>query len=135
MRENFPEIKKNFGFGCMRMPFRDGDVVHDVFREMIDAFMGAGFNYFDTARVYLEGKSETALRECLVKRYPRESFVIADKLSNSCFEKEEDIRPFFESQLEALGVDYIDVYLMHAQKMQAALRNIRRAALMRSLRS
>lgn len=99
----------------MRMPLVDGDVVYEDFCRMVDEFMGAGFNYFDTARVYLGGKSETALRECLVKRYPREDFVLVDKLSNSCFEKEEEIRPFFESQLEALGVDYIDIYLMHAQ--------------------
>lgn len=31
------------------------------------------------------------------------------------FNKQEDIRPFFESQLEACGVEYFDFYLMHAQ--------------------
>ncbi|MBQ7836485.1 MAG: aldo/keto reductase [Clostridia bacterium] len=115
MSNMFPEIKKNFGFGVMRLPMVDGDVVHEDFCRMVDAFMHAGFNYFDTARVYLSGKSEIALRECLVKRYAREDFVLVDKLSNSCFEKEEEIRPFFESQLESLGTDYIDIWLMHAQ--------------------
>ncbi len=111
----FPEVKKNFGFGVMRLPLVNDEVVYEDFCQMVDAFMDAGFNYFDTARVYLGGKSELALRECLVKRYPREDFILVDKLSNSCFEKEEEIRPFFESQLESLGVDYIDIYLMHAQ--------------------
>lgn len=111
----FPGVKKNFGFGVMRLPLVNDQVVHEDFCRMVDAFMGAGFNYFDTARVYLGGKSEIALRECLVKRYHREDFILVDKLSNSCFEKEEEIRPFFESQLESLGVDYIDIYLMHAQ--------------------
>lgn len=116
----FDNVKKNFGFGCMRLPMRKTDdgtdaVDYDIFCKMIDEFIGAGFNYFDTAHGYLGGLSETALRDCLAKRYPRESFVLANKLSGSFFEREEDIRPFFESQLEACGVDYFDFYLMHAQ--------------------
>lgn len=106
---------KNFGFGCMRLPMIDKEVDHKQFCEMIDLFMENGFTYYDTARVYIQGKSELALKECLAKRYPRESFIIADKLSGSCFEKQEDIIPFFNSQLEALGVEYIDYYLMHCQ--------------------
>ena len=106
---------KNFGFGCMRLPMIDKEVDHKQFCEMINLFMENGFTYYDTARVYIQGKSELALKECLVKRYPRESFIIADKLSGSCFEKQEDIIPFFNSQLEALGVEYIDYYLMHCQ--------------------
>lgn len=63
------------------------------------------------------GKSELALKECLTSRYPREDYVLTDKLSGSYFKKEEDIRPFFESQLAACGVDYFDFYLMHSQSM------------------
>ncbi len=115
----FPEIKKSFGFGCMRLPMKEvGDgmaVDYDIFSAMIDEFIGAGFNYFDTAHGYLGGKSEAALRDCLVKRYPRDAFVLTNKLSSTFFKREEDIRPFFESQLEACGVDYFDFYLMHAQ--------------------
>lgn len=118
MSNLFPEAKGLLGFGCMRLPMVDGEVDLDHFSKMVDAFMDAGFNYFDTARVYIGGKSEIAMRKCIVERYPRESFVIADKLSQSCYEKEEDILPFFESQLEALGVDYIDVYLLHAQNAE-----------------
>ena len=110
----FPEIKKNFGFGAMRLPQKGEAVDLELFQKMVDHFMEAGFNYFDTAPIYLGGQSEIALRECLVKRYPRESFVLADKLSSSKFEKEEDIRPFFQQQLEACGVEYFDFYLMHA---------------------
>ena len=109
------KIKGNFGFGCMRLPMVEGEVDYGEFSRMIDCFMDAGFNYFDTARGYLDGKSEIALRECLVKRYPREDFVIVDKLSPGMFSTNEQIRPFFESQLESLGVDYIDIYLMHSQ--------------------
>jgi hypothetical protein len=111
----FPEIKKNFGFGCMRLPMKDAEVDYEEMNRMVDAFLEAGFNYFDTAHGYLDGKSETALRECLTKRYPREQYILTNKLTNSFFKKEEDIRPFLESQLEACGVSYFDFYLMHAQ--------------------
>ncbi|MBQ7257931.1 MAG: aldo/keto reductase [Abditibacteriota bacterium] len=117
MKENsfFPEIKGNFGFGCMRLPM-DGDKVnYDEFTKMADAFIDAGFNYFDTAHLYINGLSEIAISECVSKRYSREKFLIADKLSDPCFNSTEDIRPFFENQLKWLNVDYIDFYLMHAQ--------------------
>lgn len=52
---------------------------------MIDYYLAEGFNYFDTAHVYIGGQSETALRDCLVKRYPREKFVFTNKLSTHCF--------------------------------------------------
>ena len=114
----FGEIKKNFGFGCMRLPMKDGEVDSAQFCQMIDEFLARGFNYFDTAHGYLQGKSETAIRECLVKRYPRESYILTDKLTNGYFKTEADIRPFFESQLEACGVEYFDFYLMHAQNRE-----------------
>ena len=109
----FEKIKRNFGFGCMRLPMKDGEVNKVEFCNMIDAFLTAGFNYFDTAHGYIDGKSETALRDCLTSRYNREDYVLADKLSEWFFETEEDIRPLFEKQLEACGVDYFDFYLIH----------------------
>ena len=111
----FNEVKKNFGFGCMRLPMK-GDVVdHEQFCEMVDKFLESGFNYFDTAHGYLSEKSEPAIREALVKRHPRESFLLTDKLSSPYFKTNEEIRPLFESQLQACGVDYFDFYLMHSQ--------------------
>lgn len=111
----FDNIKKNFGFGCMRLPMLNGEVDSEHFSRMIDRFMEEGFNYFDTAHGYIGGKSETAIRECLAKRYPRESYILTDKLTENYFNSEPDIRPFFETQLKACGVDYFDFYLMHAQ--------------------
>jgi len=108
-------INKKLGFGCMRMTMKDDEVDYDVFCEMIDSFLAGGFNYFDTAHGYIGGKSETALRDCLVKRYPRDRFILTNKLSHNYFSDEKDIRPFFESQLELCGVEYFDFYLMHAQ--------------------
>ena len=112
---SFENIKKNFGFGCMRLPMKDGQVDNVEMCKMVDAFMEAGFNYFDTAHGYLDGKSEIAVRECVASRYPRENFVLTDKLTTFHFEKNEDIRPLFEKQLEACGVEYFDFYFMHAQ--------------------
>ena len=111
----FPEIHGNFGFGCMRLPMKDGEVDLELFSAMADAFVGAGFNYFDTAHGYVGEKSEPAIREAVAKRYPRDRFVLTDKLSTHHFTKTEQIRPLFERQLAACGVEYFDFYLMHAQ--------------------
>lgn len=111
----FDDLKGKLGFGAMRLPMVGKDVDLDEFAAMADRFLEAGFNYFDTAHGYLEGKSEPAIREAVSKRHPRESFLLADKLSGGFFDKEEDIEPLFFSQLEACGVEYFDNYLMHAQ--------------------
>ena len=111
----FEEVKKNFGFGCMRLPMKDGQVDQAEMCAMVDAFLTAGFNYFDTAHGYLDGKSETALRDCLTSRYPRDRYILTNKLSGHLFKTHEDIRPMFQTQLEACGVEYFDFYLMHAQ--------------------
>lgn len=55
-------IKKNFGFGFMRLPMQDGEVDIAETNRMVDAFLDAGFNYFDTAHGYLQGKSERRSR-------------------------------------------------------------------------
>jgi len=116
MMNVFPEVKKNFGFGCMRLPMlRNGEVDVEQCKVMADEFLENGFNYFDTAHGYIGGKSELAIREFLAKRYPRDKFILTNKLTTAYFNKEEDIRPFFESQLKACGVEYFDFYLMHAQ--------------------
>ena len=108
-------IKKNFGFGCMRLPLKDGEIDLAETSRMVDYFLEQGFNYFDTAHGYLQGRSETALKACLTSRHPRDSYILTDKLTGTFFKTEADIRPFFQSQLEACGVDYFDFYLMHAQ--------------------
>ena len=113
--EQMDKVKKNFGFGCMRLPMNGDQVDIAETTRMVDEFLAQGFNYFDTAHGYIGAKSELALKECLTSRYPREAYSLTDKLTDSYFKTETDIRPFFESQLEACGVDYFDFYLMHAQ--------------------
>ena len=111
----FPDVKKKLGFGCMRLPMDGEKVDYAEFTKMVDEFMAQGFNYFDTARVYIGGQGETAIRDCVVKRYPRDSFILTDKLSDSLFNSEDEIRPLFEKQLESCEVDYFDFYLLHSQ--------------------
>ena len=101
------------GFGCMRFAGRETDTIDvDYVNEMIDHYMAHGGNYFDTAWAY--PNSEKALRESLVKRYPRDSFVIATKCVTwthcTC---EEDLEKQLQESLANLGVDYVDIYLMH----------------------
>ncbi len=112
------KIKRNFGFGCMRLPMQGEEVDLAQTKQMVDEFLAQGFNYFDTAHGYIGGRSETALRTCLTSRYPRESYVLTDKLSGGFFKTEADIRPLFARQLAACGVDYFDFYLMHSQSAE-----------------
>lgn len=114
--ERFSDLLKGkLAFGCMRMQLdANGEVDLDNFRAMVDCYLQAGFNYFDTAHVYYDGKSERALREALTSRYPRESYVFTNKLTLSCFETEADILPLFQTQLDLCGVEYFDFYLIHS---------------------
>lgn len=105
------------GFGCMRLPLTDPNdqtsIDLDQFKAMVDTFMEAGGTYFDTAYVYHEGTSEVAVREALVKRYPRESFTIATKCLAWAQPDAESAKACLDTSLERLGVDYVDFYLLH----------------------
>ena len=114
MNPHFPEIKKNFGFGMMRLPMIGEDVDLEQTSKMVDAFLESGFNYFDTAHPYIQGKSEEAVKACIADRYPRESFLLANKLSPNSFETEAQIRPVIDLMLQKCGVEYFDFFLMHA---------------------
>ena len=109
--------QKKLGFGLMRLPILDPNkqdsIDFEQVNRMVDTFMEKGFTYFDTAYMYHEFKSEIALRECLVKRYPRESFTVATKLPSMMLTKLEDVDRIFNEQLEKCGVDYFDYYLIH----------------------
>lgn len=112
----FGNSMMRLGFGCMRLPKKDDKVDIEAFSKMVDAYMQSGGCYFDTAHVYHGGESETALREGLTKRYPRESYILTNKLTQICYEREEEILPLFQKQLEACGVEYFDNYFFHAMR-------------------
>ncbi len=108
---------KKLGFGAMRLPLIDPDdpkrIDLDQVCRMVDLYMEGGFRYFDTAYPYHEGHSEEALRQCLVERYPRERFLLADKMPVFLVKAKEDYERFFTEQLRRCGVSHFDVYLLH----------------------
>ena len=112
MAENLLDLNiGKLGFGFMRLPsLADGFDMGQI-DKMVDAFLESGFTYFDTAYVYRG--SERALCQSLVERYPRDRFQIATKLNLGGVNPGDDLNVFFEKSLERLGVDYLDVYLIH----------------------
>lgn len=116
MNPDFENASK-LGFGCMRLPQTDPKdptkIDIDQVKEMVDAYIAGGGNYFDTAFVYHNGASETALREALVKRYPRDSFTIATKCLAWACPDEKTAKSNLPTSLERLGTDYVDFYLLH----------------------
>jgi predicted aldo/keto reductase-like oxidoreductase len=109
---------KKLGFGCMRLPLINKEDQKSIdleqFKKMVDIFMKKGFTYYDTAYVYHGGQSEVAVREALVKRYPRSSFTITDKMPMFIVNKKEDLERIFNEQLQRLGTDHFDYYWLHA---------------------
>lgn len=109
------EIKK-LGFGLMRLPQGSQDPTDidlEQVKQMVDRFLERGFTYFDTSYVYHNGASETAIREALVKRHPRESFLLTSKFPTFIMPSEDQVDGIFAGQLEKCGVDYFDYYLLH----------------------
>ena len=116
-------MPKKLGFGCMRLPVRNGkqeEIDMERFSKMVDSYMEQGFMYFDTAYVYHSEKSEEAIRRCLVERYERERFFLADKMPVWNVKKPEDYPRLFAAQLKRCGVDYFDFYLLHAMDQNRA---------------
>ena len=117
----FGEQTPKLGFGLMRLPkTADGGEDLEQVKKMVDIFMDAGFTYFDTAFVYDRGDSEKAVKECLVDRYPRDSFTLATKL-NAWYAPmtEEEAKAQFQTSLERTGAGYFDYYLLHALKNES----------------
>ena len=100
------------GYGNLRMPKVDSKLDIATACKMTDAFLEAGYSYFDTCYAYEE--SEKALGESLVKRHPRELFQINTKLSLLFTKNAGEMQKMFETSLERLGTDYIDYYFLHS---------------------
>ena len=108
------------GFGMMRLPIAGGE---DRFTgeidvpqvcEMVDAYLDAGYDYFDTAYMYHRGKSETVAKEALSRRHPRHSYQFATKLPPWMAKSVSDCDRIFAEQLERTGAEYFDAYLLHS---------------------
>jgi predicted aldo/keto reductase-like oxidoreductase len=112
---NLQEMPK-LGFGMMRLPVTGSEKEIDLKQvcEMVDRYMKAGLNYFDSAYVYHSGVSETMMKEAIVKRYPRDKFFLATKMPAWCMTTKEDRDRIFNEQLERTGAGYFDFYLLHS---------------------
>ena len=101
------------GMGNMRLPVKTdvpGEPVdYERAKAIVDAAVAAGVNYFDTAYIYHNGESEGFTGRALAE-YPRDSYFVADKFN---FQAQPDYRAQFAEQLERLGLDRIDFYLLH----------------------
>ena len=116
MEKYFGESTPKLGFGLMRLPKKGmGKIDIEQTKKMVDLFMDAGLNYFDTAYVYDNGDSERAAKAALVDRYPRESFTLATKLCAWMgAHNEKTAKQQFYTSLERTGAGYFDYYLLHA---------------------
>ena len=108
---------KKFGFGLMRLPLLDPNTESSVdieqLKKMVDLFLAKGFTYFDTAWMYNGFASETAIKEALVDRYPRDRFTLTTKLHSGFFKSLEERDEIFNKQLAKCGVEFFDYYLLH----------------------
>ena len=100
------------GFGCMRLPTKSGSIDEPRAIAMIHDSIGKGVNYFDTAYIYHNGKSESLLGQALSGGY-REQVKIATKLPPFMVKKIENAKKIMATQLARLQTDYIDYYLLH----------------------
>ncbi|MBP5212756.1 MAG: aldo/keto reductase [Pyramidobacter sp.] len=107
------EKLSRLGFGCMRFAKNDaGEIDQAKVNAMFDLAIAGGVNYFDTAYPYLDGKSELAMAEAL-KKYPRDSYFVADKFPGHSLPGPVDNSALFELSLKKCGVEYFDFYLLH----------------------
>ncbi len=104
------------GFGMMRLPRQSPnrpDIDAAKAGKMVDRAMAAGLNYFDTAYMYHKGKSETFAGKAL-KKYPRDSFLLADKMPVWMAGNPAGIKHIFQEQLDRCQTEYFDFYLIHS---------------------
>lgn len=112
---DFNGIKlSNLGFGLMRLPTKEDKTIDEVETEkMVDYAIEHGVNYFDTAYPYMNGMSEVVIGKIL-KKYPRDSFYLADKYPGHQIMSVYEPAKVFEEQLKKVQVDYFDFYLLHS---------------------
>lgn len=113
---SFKDLRlSGLGMGAMRLPVIDGNdgrIDEQKTAEMVDLAMKSGVNYYDTAWGYHDGNSEIVMGKAL-KKYPRESFYLADKFPGYDLANMPKVKEIFPKQLEKCGVDYFDFYLFH----------------------
>jgi aryl-alcohol dehydrogenase-like predicted oxidoreductase len=85
---------------------------------VVDAAFEHGINFFDTANVYSEGRSEEVLGRALASR-PREEYIVATKVFGTAPDggrglSREQILKQIDASLDRLGMDFVDLYQCHS---------------------
>lgn len=104
--------KTQLGFGTLRLLGKNGELDLQKIQGMVDEYQKGMFCYYDVHPHYLAGNAEKIIKRTVVNKYPRESFLLADKMPFVCV-KQEDYDKYFESSLKNCGVEYFDYYLLH----------------------
>lgn len=103
------------GFGMMRLPMlENGKIDFKKGEEMVDYALSHGITYFDTAYRYHDGESELFVKETLVKRHPRNHFLLTTKLPTWLINSKSEVHKMLSEQLKRVGTDYLDFYLLHS---------------------
>ena len=100
------------GFGCMRLPLKEGKIDEERARQQVRYAIDHGVNYIDTAWPYHMGESEPFVGRALADGY-REKVKLATKLPSWTVKSREDMDRILNAQLERLRTDHIDYYLVH----------------------
>lgn len=101
------------GFGAMRLPMVGDQIDEARAIAQIRAAIDGGVNYVDTAWPYHNGESEPLVGKALKDGY-RDKIKIATKLPTWLIKSREDMDTYLNAQLEKLGTDHIDYYLIHS---------------------
>lgn len=103
------------GIGCWAFGGDEGDYwgaqdQTDV-NALVHRALELGVNYFDTAEIYNNGRSETSLGLAL-QGVPRDQVIIGSKVTPAhCYH--DTLIESCEASLRRLGTDYIDLYMIH----------------------
>ena len=138
-QSSFPQVTKRkfeatgdeislLSFGCMRLPILGRDrknIDEELASKMIDYAYRRGINYFDTAYGYHGGNSESFLGKAM-KKYPRESYFIADKMPGWLIEEKGGAKKIFEEQLQKCQTTYFDYYMLHSLSQRDPSRDFKR---------
>lgn len=87
-------------------------------RAIVERCLDAGINFFDTANVYNQGKSEEIVGQCLGTR--RKDVILASKVRGAMGTGPDyvglsrpAIRRAIDDSLRRLNTDYLDIYYLH----------------------
>ena len=85
---------------------------------LVDAALETGVNFFDTANVYSQGRSEEVLGRAFAGR-PRDTFVVATKVFGEMPDGDrglsrEQVLKQIEGSLARLQLDHVDLYQCHS---------------------